>query len=693
MALFSSPRLARLFEMIQAEQLPQNELAKRFNVSSRTIRTDISELNDILHRYGAQIFYKRGSGYILHVDDQTLFATLPKQRKAIQTIPRTARDRTDTLLLKLLLEPDPIKLDNIAEAWCISRGTLQHDMSTVRERLGKYALQLESIPRFGTKLNGDERLIRACLTDILLHRFLQEMELPLDQIKIDTLAHIDLIHIDLPHIDLLHIEETLQNNLNRFDIQLTNTGRQYLIFNCAASLLRIRRHHMIGLNPIAQEPITQESITQGSITHNKKLQLDKFQLDKTIQKVAEEISASFTRFVENGIPPTEIHYLGRQIAVQRIPQHGDSVFSILESQRWADDILNDINESYNYDLRHDNRLRNDLAMHLSLLISRLQHQISTQNPLLADIKHYYPFAYDVTVSALTRIGDQLPYIINEDELGYLAVHIGVGLERHYGTGNNRPIPVLLVTDAGNAIQRMIEAQITREFSQLKLQRILPCHEYNKLAYVEENFVITTLRLTEKNKPVVKISPFPTPYQLELIGRLTMVDQTRSSILERFFDRRYFIVIKEEITQEALFKKVCRKLQADGYVNDDFLPSLIERESILSTLFRKNTLGKNTLGGNMPGENIALPHSLGLLALKTVVVTILAPNGIEWSKETKERANVIFLLAISKEDYEEAMSIYDLFVTFVREKAVKRLLRSRNFDDFQVIAKDSLGRVI
>ncbi|PHM50293.1 BglG family transcription antiterminator [Xenorhabdus miraniensis] len=650
MALFPYPRLAHLFEVIQAEQLPQDELAKRFSVSSRTIRTDINELNDILRRYGAQILYKRGNGYALHVDDQTLFASLPKQQQVIQTIPRTARDRVEALLLKLLLASEPIKLDDIAEGWCISRGTLQQDMSTVREVLGKYPLQLESIPRVGNKLNGDERLIRACLTDTLLHRFLRYTELPLSQFKMDILAS----------IDLPYIEEILQNSLSRFDIQLTHEGKQYLIFNCTASLLRIRDHHAIRQN--------ENEIEQNEIPP----------LDSAIQNAIKEISTAFAVFLDEKISPAEAHYLGRQIAAQRIPQHDDPVCSIVESQRWADEILLDINESYHYDLRHDHRLINDLAAHLSLLVSRLRHQISTKNPLLAEIKQYYPFAYDVTVSALARIEDQLPCSINEDELGYLAVHIGVGLERHYGTGNNRPIPVLLVTNAGNATQRMIEAQMVREFPQLKLQRILPCHEYNTLAYVEENFVVTTLRLTEKNKPVIKISPFPTPYQIELIGRLMMTDQTRSYILERFFDRRYFMVIKEEITQEALFKKVCRKLQAEGYVEENFCASLLERESILSTLL---------------GENIALPHALGLLARKTVVVTILAPNGIEWNKETKERANVIFLLAISKEDYEEAMSIYDLFVTFVREKAAKRLLRSRNFDEFQMIAKDSLGRII
>ena len=104
----------------------------------------------------------------------------------------------------------------------------------------------------------------------------------------------------------------------------------------------------------------------------------------------------------------------------------------------------------------------------------------------------------------------------------------------------------------------------------------------------------------------------------------------------------------------------------------------ERESIVSTLL---------------GEGIALPHSLGLLANKTVVATVVAPKGIEWNKETKENAYVIFLLAISKADYEEAMAIYDLFVTFVKEKTTRRLISVKNFNEFQMIAKDSLARVL
>lgn len=88
------------------------------------------------------------------------------------------------------------------------------------------------------------------------------------------------------------------------------------------------------------------------------------------------------------------------------------------------------------------------------------------------------------------------------------------------------------------------------------------------------------------------------------------------------------------------------------------------------------------------ERIALPHSLGLMANKTVVYTVLAPKGISWGDET---AHVIFLMAICKSEYEEAMAIYDLFVTFLRERAMPRLRDCKDFDSFKTVAMECLSR--
>ncbi|WP_140920842.1 BglG family transcription antiterminator [Limnobaculum xujianqingii] len=645
MTLFPYQRLAYLFDAIQSETLPQEELAKRFDVSTRTIRTDVAALNDVLASYGASVTYERGLGYRLKVDDPQAFAALPMQKYEVKSIPRTAKERVDALLLKFLMASLPIKLDDIAEEWFVSRGTLQHDMTSVREQLSKYQLTLDTVPRQGIKLAGGESAIRACITDILWHQFSMENERSLNNFKQEILAN----------IDLTYIEKVLQNSVNRFDIRLTNEGRQYLIINCAVSILRITRGHEI-------------------------VSYDAEGIDGVIRSTASEISKGFVYFLGNDVSFAEEEYLSVQISARRIPNHVASAEPESESNsdELVDYILTYINDSYNYDLRNDTKLKTDLSTHLAAMLTRVRYQINSKNPLLSDIKQYYPFAYDVTLSAMANVEHKLPYPINEDELGYLAVHIGVGLERNYSVGYTRHPHALVVTDSGNSTVRMIEAKIVREFPQLKLSRVIDLQEYEGLASVDEDFVITTVRLTEKDKPIVKIAPFPTPYQLEQVGRLAMIDRTKPYILERFFDERHFMIVKGKMTQEALFKKVCKKLEVDGYITKEFYPSLVERESIVSTLL---------------GEGIALPHSLGLLANKTVVVTILAPNGIEWSKDKKETANVIFLLAISRAEYEEAMAIYDLFVTFVREKATKRLLNSKSFNDFQVIAKDSLGRSV
>ncbi|MEX6212836.1 transcription antiterminator [Providencia hangzhouensis] len=644
-ALFTQQRHNQIFAQILNEVVPQDELAKNFSVSTRTIRSDINEINELIQPYSAHIVYERGRGYRLNIEDEALFATFTQQNDEDDQIPRTSKERIDALLLKLLMLSLPVKLDDIAEEWFISRGTLQQDMGAVREQLQKYQIALESIPHQGIRLNGSEWAVRACMTETLWRLYCAQISPDLTTFRPDCLDNLDLSYID----------KVLHNSLNRFDIRISNEGHLYLVFNCAVTILRITRGH--ELTTAVKNDDSEE----------------------VIRKACDEISKGLIYFLGNDLSGAELSYLHDQIVAQRISNQDSSTQKSGTHNELCEYILNYINELYNYDLRSDEKLKKDLNTHLASLITRLQYHISTPNPLLSDIKQYYPFAYDVTLSALTSASKQLlPHPISEDELGYLAVHIGVSLERNYGAGSIRQTEVLVVTDAGNSTFRVVESKIMREFPQLKFSRGLTLQEYESLDEVSEDFVITTVRISEKNKPVIKIAPFPTPYQLELVGRLAMVDQTRPYIIERFFDERFFMVINEKISQEELFQMVCNKLQQEGYVTPDFYPSLQERESIVSTLL---------------GEGIALPHSLGLLANKTVVATVVAPKGIEWNKETKENAYVIFLLAISKTDYEEAMAIYDLFVTFVKEKTTRRLVSVKNFNEFQVIAKDSLARIL
>lgn len=72
-----------------------------------------------------------------------------------------------------------LKLEDLADEWFVSRGTLQNDMAEVRERLNRYHLTIETKPRYGMKLFGSELAIRTCLTDLLFQLQLQDADNPL----------------------------------------------------------------------------------------------------------------------------------------------------------------------------------------------------------------------------------------------------------------------------------------------------------------------------------------------------------------------------------------------------------------------------------------------------------------------------------------------------------------------------------
>ncbi|MFG0742953.1 HTH domain-containing protein [Providencia sp. TYF-12] len=92
MALFTQQRHNQIFAQILNEVVPQDELAKLCSVSTRTIRSDINEINELIQEYSAHIVYERGHGYRLKIEDEALFATFTKQTEEENSIPRTSKN-------------------------------------------------------------------------------------------------------------------------------------------------------------------------------------------------------------------------------------------------------------------------------------------------------------------------------------------------------------------------------------------------------------------------------------------------------------------------------------------------------------------------------------------------------------------------------------------------------------------------
>lgn len=629
-------RLAQLFTLLQNETLPQEELAQRLSVSTRTVRADITALNALLLHYGAQFILTRGSGYQLVIHDPTRYQTLEESAPKAQHIPRTAADRIHFLLVRFLTSAFSIKLEDLADAWFVSRATLQGDMVDVRERFQRYQLTLETRPRHGMKLFGSEVSIRACLTDLLW-----ELSQPG---PLNPLIGEEAFDASVPTL----LAGVLQETLTRHHVRLTDAGERFICLYGAVAVRRVSEGY-----PLAD--FSAEDVAQN------------------VRDAARELANTMQQLAGKLLAPAEEEWLCVHLAARQVQDVDPGTISADDDEALVNYILRYINQQYNYNLLDDAQLRADLLTHIKTMITRVRYQIMIPNPLLENIKQHYPMAWDMTLAAVSSWGKYTPYAISENEIGFLVLHIGVGLERHYNIGYQRQPQVLLVCDTSNAMVRMIEAILQRKYPQLEIAATLSQREYEQREEIAEDFVISTVRISEKEKPVVTIAPFPTDYQLDQIGKLVLVDRTRPWMLNKYFDEAHFQVIDTPMDQQALFATLCQQLQQEGFVGAEFHGSVVEREAIVSTML---------------GDGIALPHALGLLAKKTVVYTVIAPHGIAWGDET---AHIIFLLAISKSEYEEAMAIYDIFVTFLRERAMTRLAATRSFAEFKTVAMECVSR--
>ncbi|WP_075182711.1 transcription antiterminator [Pantoea sp. 1.19] len=633
---FPHPRLARVFRALQSETLPQDELARRFAVSTRTVRTDITALNALLIDRGVQLVLVRGAGYRLSVTDDARYQQLLAVAPVPLRVPRSSRERVRALLARFLTVAYALKLEAIADEWFISRTTLQGDMADVRDWAARYQLSIETRPRYGMKLFGCERAIRHCLVDLLCQNGSHDGEPVLPG------------QPALPGLDILPAAALLRQVLKEHQIRVSDESAGWLSHYVAVTRYRLSEGYPLGEFSVEE-------------------------MAPDVQRAAAAIVAQLQRWLDRPLARSETRLLGINIAARRSAGLAASDINADDGDALVSRLLNYINQHFRYDLRRDAQLRADLLTHVKTMITRVRYQIAMPNPLLANIKQHYPMAWDVTLAAVSDWSKYAPWQISEDEIGFLVLHIGVGLERHYQVGYQRRPRGLLVCDAGTSTARLIEATLRRHYPQLEIAAVLSQRDYDERQPGEEDFIVSTVRLAETARPVVVIAPFPTAYQLEQIGKLVLVDRTRPSLLEKYFDAAHFRVIDPPISRRALFAQLCQQLREEGHVEDDFYASVEEREAIVSTLL---------------GEGIALPHALGLKAHKTVVYTVLVPQGMVWGDG---RASVIFLLAISKRDYEEAMGIYELFVTFLRERATARLRDCRDFSHFMRVARACLQR--
>ena len=356
-----------LGELIGAESpLTSTYLANELNVTSRTIRSDVKELDRLLSKNGAAVQSIRGAGYRLSIKNDRLFRQLLQHtfHEELST-PVFPNERILYLLKRLLLTEEYVKLEDLAAEMYISKSTVQNDMRDVKKRLKPYDIELKIKPNYGFKLKGDEMKLRSCIAEHLFPKRETDIDIMNTRISI------------LPKEELAMIRQTILEKISEDHISLSDIGLNNLLIHVAIACKRIRSGKHVSLY----------SKDVKEIMNHKEYE------------VAKEIVRTLEQKLQVAFPDKEtayiaIHLLGAKRTVMASIR-SDAIENMMdeETDRLTQLIMKTIDQKFTLGIGDDKELKIGLGLHLKPALNRCRYGMNIRNPMLGAIKANYPLAF------------------------------------------------------------------------------------------------------------------------------------------------------------------------------------------------------------------------------------------------------------------------------------------------------------
>lgn len=624
--------------LISTDLQTSAELAAALQVSSKTIRNDIKELNGLLSENIAHIGSYRGKGYRINVIDENGFKQFLQKYTGInnQVIPTEPEGRIQLLVKKLLLQSSYIKMDILADELFISRSTLQGDLKSVLGILTCYNLYLDQKPNYGIKVLGDEMQIRFCISEHLFNQMPNITDQASDWLEI------------LPKAEIEWIRNSILSKLRKYKTMITDISLHNLITHIAISCKRIRESNVV-------------EIYQGElskITGKKEYTIAR----EIVEEIEQKLKISFS---VNEIAYLAIHLQGTKMTNPE--QEIEDAQSVVnrDIQQLTSDILTRIDETYSLNLSKDKKLVLALSLHLKPAINRYRYKMNLRNPMLEEIKAKYPFSFEAALTGAEIINGRMNIFIDENEIGYIAMHIGAALERQKKNAANKK-HCLIVCASGLGSAQLLLYKLKDHFSDsLNIIGTTEYYNLDKHPLNNVDFIVSTIPIPEKfSVPVIQVSALLGDQDITKIGKLIHNDV---EVIEKYMREQFTYLKMDFSTKEEVIQFISNKLLEVGMVNSDFIDSVLEREGYSPTSF---------------GNLVAIPHPLESQTDDTFWSIVTLRNPIQWGGKPVQMIN---LLNINKHQVDNLKPMYDVLIKLLDNRVLlQKLLQCETYAQFKSI---------
>lgn len=610
--------------------LSSDYLANALDVTTRTIRSDMKALIDTLKDNGAEIVLTRGKGYELVIGNYHYFkpflTKIMNENNVSTPLPTEPEERVDYILKRLLLAEEYLKIEQFAEELFVSESSIKNDLKEVRRLLKDFNLNLDKKPNYGLKIKGQEAKLRYCLAAYMF-----------DQDQTDWI---------LPNKKLEEIRNIIIEQAEKASIFLSDIGVNNLATHIAIACIRIQNDNYVSMPLKEMEPLKEKR----EFTIAKKIV---FFLEKTLH----------VTFPESEIAYITIHLLGAKMVVYQSDSR-ENMLEMIEEDILAltKAMLHEVEQELDLEIAYDEELIYGLCLHLKPAINRYKYDLTIKNPLLAEIKKNYQMSFDAAVIMGKYLSRHKGLDINEDEIGYLALHIGAALERKKAKNNVKRC--LIVCATGVASAQLLYHKLQSTFgNKLEIVGTANMFTIDNYDLSTLDFIVSTIPI--KRELTIPVIDVHTILREEDISKLEhmVVDRVETTLQYFYPDLGFFQ--QEYQTKEEVLAFLAREIIQKGIAPDHFFELIMEREEIAPTSY---------------GNAIAIPHPLKPITDSTFLSICTLKKPIQWGEN---KVQLIFLLSVQKKYKKDIQKLYQLLVKISGNAyMVNQLLKVKSFDEFK-----------
>jgi lichenan operon transcriptional antiterminator len=627
-----SDRYERLLEqLVQADGwVTAGELADRLGVTTRSVRSYVAAAKVAAHPL--PIISASTSGYRLNRDAYNTFLGSARGRGS----DLAPRDRVHHLVRRLTEAPQGLDIHDLADSLFVSESTIESDLRKVRTLAEETNV---SLARRGSTvvLNGSEPDQRRLLSG-LIHAESAQGFLDLENVQ-----------REFGSSDLTPFKTDLIAMLEGHGYFVNEYGVNSVLLHIAIAVDRIVRDDRPVPQPRPRDPAL-EPVTIG---------------------LAELIGRHFG--VQLG--DVDLDYIGKLLTTRVItPGQGQPIREVVDTHvdqtnlELVRSVVAQVGEEYLVDL-NDEVFMVRLALHIGNLVARAEDNSYSRNPLIRSIKTSYPMMYDVAVFMASQIQRAKSIVMNDDEISYIALHLGSFLERR--SRREERLTVAIVVPGYYDMHTILRERIEAEFgADLSVEVVVTRTDVEWLDF-STDLVVTTIAGRRHDDRVVTIQPFLTDGDIDTIRRAISTlrrhrrrAQIKDDLLLYFSDGLF--VRNAAATSEAEMIRMLGSLMIErGIIDDDYVAGAVERERMSSTAFT---------------DTLAVPHAMVMSATTTSIAIAVNETPMPWGDN---RVNVIALIAFSASGRASFQEVFDQFVEVFAERGdvLELIKRSTDFSTF------------